>query len=680
MSCCSKKTTSSQLKVVSNDDVHKTDTVNFFKANYFPYYNDTNPRGEEYLRMKKIVRMESNLANQLAEATYELHSMCLEVVDIVLKSDDLLRLFEIPQQLWQYSRKSWAERQTDLMARFDFLIDGGAPKLLEYNADTPTLLVEAAVPQSYLLGRYRVAHPYANDHNYVREALKMAWANQILKSPGAMHIGIACDLSDPLSEDYCHSNFVRLKAEEAVATLGLAPGQVQVHMVDMNDLVADLKQNKLKSLSKGIFFDILWKLYPYEWLAKEQLSTFLEHLGRLPSGASPTPTVLLEPPWKLIISSKALLPFLWQLYPGHPNLLPAYFENPYFSAGNPGAKYEVEGIKKWIIKQRFGREGVANYIAETDELRTNQLPVSRPNDSYFGSPIYQAFRDSVLVDGLYVSTSSWVIRGLPVGFVSRFSREPVTDSSARLMPFFIEGNVTGELRATEVQKGFRQVLYGDETGNLLVFEANKNNFTFRITNSVPNLRDLPKSPIGMQGITGGLASHQLFGNEEKHLGMSPQATSNDITLNHGQRSPQDVPLQYPGLNQGQPGYPVYQQPGVDQQNIAYQQGVGFGVQPVVGVQPTVVLQPTGYYGRQRWSTPYAQEEAFLCCWYRPAVPYYRRGYWGGYYWRFGVDGFRSRGNYGRTHHVHHTSHSSSWGGGHRYGGGHRFGGFGGGFG
>jgi glutathionylspermidine synthase len=32
-----------------------------------------------------------------------------------------------------------------------------------------------------------------------------------------------------------------------------------------------------------------------------------------------------EPIWKMLLSNKAILPILWELFPNHPNLLPAYF-------------------------------------------------------------------------------------------------------------------------------------------------------------------------------------------------------------------------------------------------------------------------------------------------------------------------------------------------------------------
>ena len=35
-----------------------------------------------------------------------------------------------------------------------------------------------------------------------------------------------------------------------------------------------------------------------------------------------------EPWWKLILGNKAILPLLWSEFPNHPNLLPAYFDDP----------------------------------------------------------------------------------------------------------------------------------------------------------------------------------------------------------------------------------------------------------------------------------------------------------------------------------------------------------------
>ena len=73
--------------------------------------------------------------------------MCLEIVEEIINDDNLLKLFHINEVLWPAVRKSWNTNQGDFLGRFDFAWDGrGPPKMLEYNADTPSVLVESAKP------------------------------------------------------------------------------------------------------------------------------------------------------------------------------------------------------------------------------------------------------------------------------------------------------------------------------------------------------------------------------------------------------------------------------------------------------------------------------------------------------------------------------------------------------
>jgi glutathionylspermidine synthase len=78
--------------------------------------------------------------------------------------------------------------------------------------------------------------------------------------------------------------------------------------------------------SRGRFVDLLdrplataFKLYPWEWMAGE---AFAAHLTE-----SAPYTAWIEPAWKLVLSHKAILAVLWELFPDHPNLLPAYLDD-----------------------------------------------------------------------------------------------------------------------------------------------------------------------------------------------------------------------------------------------------------------------------------------------------------------------------------------------------------------
>ena len=78
----------------------------------------------------------------------------------------------------------------------------------------------------------------------------------------------------------------------------------------------------------------MWKLYPWEWLIHESVAEPFRlseeerysrtRFWRTADGDKGELQQLYEPPWKLVMSSKAMLAYLWQKHPGHRNLLPAH--------------------------------------------------------------------------------------------------------------------------------------------------------------------------------------------------------------------------------------------------------------------------------------------------------------------------------------------------------------------
>ena len=73
----------------------------------------------------------------------------------------------------------------------------------------------------------------------------------------------------------------------------------------------------------GVFTDLqdapitdCFKLYPWEFMLREEFGDVLEDAQ----------VNWIEPPWKSIISNKALLPQLWKKFEGHPNRFPLIFQ------------------------------------------------------------------------------------------------------------------------------------------------------------------------------------------------------------------------------------------------------------------------------------------------------------------------------------------------------------------
>ena len=88
------------------------------------------------------------IERQIEAPTGEIDAMCLELVGRAVDDERDLRRLKIPEAFWPLIRESWHRDEGSLYGRLDLSFDGRGPaKLLEYNADTPTSIFEAAVFQ-----------------------------------------------------------------------------------------------------------------------------------------------------------------------------------------------------------------------------------------------------------------------------------------------------------------------------------------------------------------------------------------------------------------------------------------------------------------------------------------------------------------------------------------------------
>ena len=110
--------------------------------------------------------------DELERATYALNDLCQKAVEHVFDANRLDQ-FQVPPPYHDFLRQSWEHDELTVYGRFDFAFDGRTPpKLLEYNADTPTALLEAAVIQWFWL---KDTHPDADQFNSIHERLLEFW-------------------------------------------------------------------------------------------------------------------------------------------------------------------------------------------------------------------------------------------------------------------------------------------------------------------------------------------------------------------------------------------------------------------------------------------------------------------------------------------------------------------------
>jgi glutathionylspermidine synthase len=341
-------------------------------------------------------RFSASQIDAVEDVTVELHQMALHAVEHVI-ARERLEQFAIPKSFWSLVEESWREKEFSLYGRFDFSWDGiTAPKLLEYNADTPTGLVESSVAQWYWL---QDVFPEADQFNSIHEKLVTQWQklHHEFNAKGLLHF--ACVGGN--EEDEGNLSYLRDTAIQAgFPTMQLAIEEIgwdnaRAEFVDANDLR----------------IDNLFKLYPWEWLCREDFGRHL--LSR--------PLRLIEPAWKMVLSNKAILPILWELFPGHPNLLPAYFEP---------SKIGGDFVKKPL----YSREGENVSIYAGGEVLHE--------GGQYGAEgfVYQAFAPQPKFDDgivpAYTSVGSWVVGNEPAGIGIREDMSLITKNTSRFIPHY----------------------------------------------------------------------------------------------------------------------------------------------------------------------------------------------------------------------------------------------------
>ncbi|WP_146589847.1 glutathionylspermidine synthase family protein [Puniceibacterium confluentis] len=362
------------------------------------------------------------IEDDLEDPATELHAMCREAAAQIVQSEDLLDKLGIPSAYHDLVADSWQQQHPEVYGRFDLVYDGSSPaKLLEYNADTPTSLYETASFQwSWLEGQLeaQVLRDGDDQFNGLHEALVERF--RALFAPDS-DLHFAAQTASV--EDYATVEAMGWAAREA----GLGAHYTDLAKIGISD--------------EGQFLDdedrvigTLFKLYPWEEMLRDD---YAQHLAG--SGCQ-----FIEPPWKALLSNKGLLPVLWQMFEGHPNLLPAYFESDVAEAlaGRGRATTSVassferarDGLARgYVTKPLFSREGAAIRIVE------NGAQVLASDDAGYGDHprIVQAYAPLPTFDGFHPIIGAWIVGQACAGIGIREDRSRITQDLSRFKPHFI---------------------------------------------------------------------------------------------------------------------------------------------------------------------------------------------------------------------------------------------------
>jgi glutathionylspermidine synthase len=330
----------------------------------------------------------------IEQVTYELQEMCLATVEHVLShSDDCLPNFGVPEEFWEFIQKSWEEDEHTIYGRFDLAYNGSEPpKLLEYNADTPTSLLEASVAQYYWL---QDTSPNRDQFNNIHERLLEAF--QRIKNDREISVPFyftGLDQDDSI-EDYMTLTYLRDVAVQAE----LDARQIAIQNIGYTD-------GGVYFLDGGEEIHHIFKLYPWEWLFQEEFGANLLS----------TETEWYEPAWKSILSNKAFLPYIYDLFGDSPYILKASFDQS--NLGNT-----------FVRKPIYSREGQNILIVRDGDV------VGETGGEYGEFPvIYQQYEPLPVFAGNTPVIGSWMVNGYACGMGIRETEGMITNNTSRFVP------------------------------------------------------------------------------------------------------------------------------------------------------------------------------------------------------------------------------------------------------
>lgn len=377
-----------------------------------PYWDETSAY---QFRLQQI-------EEDLEDPSTALHGMCLEAVARIVESEELLDRLGIPAAYHDLVADSWRRQDPSLYGRFDLAYDGTGPaKLLEYNADTPTSLYESASFQwAWLEGQQAAGVLGTEDDQFngIHEALVERF--RAVFEPGTdLHftaIGGA-------PEDYATVECIGWAARHA---------DLGAHYTDLENIGISEDGQFVDDEDRVI--GTLFKLYPWENLLTEDYAQYVAGSG----------CQMVEPAWKAVLSNKGVLPILWEMFEGHPNLLPAFFADDVAEAlrGTGAASDRIAAAftraaptlqQGYVQKPLFSREGAGVRIVADGA----ELAASAPGPYAHHPQIIQAYAPLPVFDGFRPVIGTWIVGDTCVGMGIREDRAHITQDLSRFKPHFI---------------------------------------------------------------------------------------------------------------------------------------------------------------------------------------------------------------------------------------------------
>lgn len=369
--------------------------------------------GAPYWTEDAAYEFTSKQIDAIDDATSELHGLCVQLVHDAINKGDYRAwpLIDAIPDIKSLIQRSWEDQKVPIYGRFDLGYRDGMIKMFEYNADTPTSLPEASIWQWQWLTTKNIAF---DQFNSIHEKLVKRWKNLLphqqqsfvhftmMQESNHEDAGNIAYMMETALEGGHHTSLIELEQ------IGWREGGN--HFVDLAD--RDIEH--------------CFKLYPWEWMLNDAFGW----------QTLQAETKFLEPAWKMLLSTKLLLPALWKKYPNHPNLLEAHMEKDIGS--------RIYSIDEWVRKPALGREGanitpICSVGRMLTEIKGEVNPVYDQGDYVIQEKMRVEPFEDAKGDLKFPVIGSWVIGHEPAGIGIREDNNWVTKDTSSFVPhYFVE--------------------------------------------------------------------------------------------------------------------------------------------------------------------------------------------------------------------------------------------------
>lgn len=335
----------------------------------------------------------------LEEAAERVHALCLQGLKKVVR-EKLYPIIGIDPEVGRLITEVVERNDPGIHGRIDFIYDGiNPPKMLEYNAEMPSHLFETSIVQR---NWHQQVLPTTGQCNRLHDKLVERWRRIAMGRYNLQPLYVTT--FTPMPDDELTANYIALCAQQ---------GGWQSRFIATQDIGFDDKERRVFTNLAEEPIGWVFKHVPWDDIMRSSFGANIKESG----------SVWIEPLSSMVLSNKAFMALLWEMYPDHPNLLPTFRDaNQLRSSG-----------QRFVKKPALGRQGQNIQVLESYRV------LDETGGDYSGDDfVYQSFCEAPSFAGHYPNFGVWMVNDEPVGLSVREDSSLIVRNGSPFVPHIWE--------------------------------------------------------------------------------------------------------------------------------------------------------------------------------------------------------------------------------------------------